>query len=317
MKVEDTAVRVIVIGATGHIGSYLVPKLVNEGFEVIAISRNKQTPYNENPAWLSVTSVALDREKLEQSGQFGQAIAELNPDIVIDLICFTEESARQLVGAVKGKVKHFLHCGTVWVHGDTRSVPTAEGQVKRPLGDYGKNKAAVEEYLHEEYAFQHFPMTVIHPGHIVGPGWVPLNPVGNFNKQVFLDIKQGKKVLLPNLGLETLHHVHADDVAGLFMQAIAHRKNALGESFHAVSNQALTLKGYAHALSDWFAQPAKFSYLPIAEMASHQSEQDFNATVEHISHSTNCSNLKARTLLGFKPKYSSIEAIQESLLEVI
>jgi nucleoside-diphosphate-sugar epimerase len=310
-------VRVIVIGATGHIGSYLVPKLVNQGFEVIAISRNKQTPYNENPAWLSVKSVILDRQELEKSDQFGKAIAKLNPDIVIDLICFTKASAQQLLEAVKGKIKHFLHCGTIWVHGETRAVPTLEEQTKFPLSEYGKDKAEIEQYLHDEFMYQQFPATIIHPGHIVGPGWTPLNPAGNFNEQIFIDISQGKEVILPNLGLETLHHVHADDVASLFIQAIKHRKNALGESFHAVSEQALTLKGYALYLSDWYAQPADLRYLPINEMKHYLNEQDFNATVEHVSHSTNCSNVKAKKLLEFKPKYSSIEAIQESLLEII
>ena len=31
--------RVVVIGATGHIGTYLVPRLVDRGHEVIAVSR--------------------------------------------------------------------------------------------------------------------------------------------------------------------------------------------------------------------------------------------------------------------------------------
>lgn len=309
--------RVIVIGATGHIGSYLVPKLVNQDFEVLAVSRHHQTPYNDNPAWRSVRSITLDRVKLEKQNQFGQAITDLEPDIVIDLICFTKQSAQQLVEAVKGKIKQFLHCGTIWVHGETRAVPTIEEQARYPIGEYGKDKAEVEKYLQDEYAYQQFPSTIIHPGHIVGPGWVPLNPAGNFNEQCFIDISQGNEIILPNLGLETLHHVHAEDVASLFMQAIKHRKNALGESFHAVSNQALTLKGYALSLAEWYAKPANFRYLPIHDMKHHLSEQDFNATIEHVSHSTNCSNLKAQKLLEFCPKYSSLEAIQESLSEII
>jgi hypothetical protein len=44
---------------------------------------------------------------------------------VIDLICYTLESARHLVEALKGQVRQFLHCGTVWVHG-----PGVELQVK-------------------------------------------------------------------------------------------------------------------------------------------------------------------------------------------
>ena len=39
--------RVVVIGATGHIGSYLVPRLVRAGNEVIAVSRGERAPYHE------------------------------------------------------------------------------------------------------------------------------------------------------------------------------------------------------------------------------------------------------------------------------
>lgn len=36
--------RIVVIGATGHIGTYLVPRLVRAGHEVIAISRGIREP---------------------------------------------------------------------------------------------------------------------------------------------------------------------------------------------------------------------------------------------------------------------------------
>ncbi|MFZ0215941.1 MAG: NAD-dependent epimerase/dehydratase family protein, partial [Candidatus Dormiibacterota bacterium] len=31
--------RIVVIGATGHVGTYLVPRLVRAGHEVLALSR--------------------------------------------------------------------------------------------------------------------------------------------------------------------------------------------------------------------------------------------------------------------------------------
>jgi nucleoside-diphosphate-sugar epimerase len=36
-------------------------------------------------------------------------------------------------------------------------------------------------------------------------------------------------------------------------------------------------------------------------------------TWDHIAHSPNCSIAKARTLLGYEPHYSSLEAVRESL----
>ena len=41
--------RVVVIGATGHIGSYLVPRLARDGHEVVAMSRGIRGPYLDSP----------------------------------------------------------------------------------------------------------------------------------------------------------------------------------------------------------------------------------------------------------------------------
>jgi len=43
--------RIVVIGATGHVGGYLVPRLVADGHHVIAITRGSSAPYREDPAW--------------------------------------------------------------------------------------------------------------------------------------------------------------------------------------------------------------------------------------------------------------------------
>ena len=163
--------RVVTIGGTGHVGTYLVPRRVCAGFEVINISRRERAPYQPHGAWKSVRTVKLSRQAEEEAGAFGRKIRELRPDIVIDMICFTEASARHLVEALRGQVRHFLHTGTIWVHGPSVEVPTTEMQPRRPFGEYGIAKAQIEAYLIETTRRDSFPATIIHPGHIVGPGW--------------------------------------------------------------------------------------------------------------------------------------------------
>jgi nucleoside-diphosphate-sugar epimerase len=244
--------RVIVIGATGHVGTYLVPRLVNAGHDVVAISRGAAKPYRPHRAWQGVEIRQMDRDALERAGVFGREIRALEGEIVIDMICFTLDSARQLVEALSGHVSHFLHTGTIWTHGFSAVVPTSEDAPKKPFGAYGVQKAAIERYLLEKARLERFPATLLHPGHIVGPGWNPLNPAGHFDPNVFSILGRGETLTLPNFGLETVHHVHADDIAGLFMAAIANWNASVGESFHAVSDKALTLRGYAEAMSAWF-----------------------------------------------------------------
>lgn len=305
--------KVVIIGATGHVGTYLVPRLVEAGYEVTAMSRGRREPYRPHAAWKSVRELTIDRDAAEQDGTFGRQVAGLEPDIVIDMICFEPDSARHLVEALRGRVQHFLHCGTIWVHGPGVEVPTTETQPRRPFGDYGIKKAATEAYLLDQARRYGFPATVLHPGHIVGPGWMPLNPAGHFNPEVFSRLSRGETLVLPNLGLETVHHVHADDVAQAFMQALAHRSTAVGESFHVVSPAALTLRGYAEAAAAWFGQPARLEFLPWEEWRQTVSAEEAAATWDHIAHSPNCSIAKAERLLEYRPRYSSLQAVREAV----
>jgi nucleoside-diphosphate-sugar epimerase len=305
--------RVVIIGGTGHVGTYLGPRLCAAGYEVISVSRGVRQPYRPHPAWKSVRTVTLDREDLEAAGSFGGEIRALEPDIVVDMICFTLESARGLVESLAGHVQHFLHCGTIWVHGPSVSVPTTETAPRRPFGSYGVQKAAIEAYLIDAARTSGFPATVIHPGHIVGPGWAPLNPAGHFDPEVFSLLAQGRELALPNLGMETVHHVHADDVARAFMAAIERRTVALGEAFHAVSPAALTLRGYAEVMAAWFGQEARLAYLPWPEWKRAHSELEAGQTWDHVAHSPNCSIAKAERLIGYRPRYSSLEAVCESV----
>ena len=305
--------RVVIIGGSGHVGTYLVPRLVAAGFDVINVSRGAREPYQAHGAWASVTQVELDRTAASAAGNFGTQIAALEPDIVIDMICFTLESARHLVEALRGRVQHFLHCGTIWIHGPSVEVPTTEMQPRRPFGDYGIQKAAIEAYLLDEARRNGFPATALHPGHIVGPGWSPLNPAGHFNNAVFSTLAQGRALALPNFGLETVHHVHADDVAQAFMQAITYRSAAVGEGFHVVSPAAVTLRGYAETVAGWFGHSPKLTYLPWEEWKTTVSEEEARATWDHIAHSPNCSIAKAQRLLDYRPRYSSFQAVYEAV----
>ncbi|HTS31187.1 MAG TPA: NAD-dependent epimerase/dehydratase family protein [Bryobacteraceae bacterium] len=305
--------RVVVIGGTGHIGTYLSPRLAEAGHEVVSVSRGQREPYRNHQAWRQITQVVLDRTAEEAQGTFGQRIAELRAEVVIDLTCFTPESARQLVDSLRGRVHQFLHCGTIWVHGHSVQVPTTEDAPRRPFGDYGRRKAAIETYLLDEARNAGFPATVLHPGHIVGPGWPPINPAGNFNLQVFCDLASGHELVLPNLGMETVHHVHAGDVASAFVDAVARRDFAIGESFHVVSSAALTLRGYAESMAAWFGRESRLRFVPWEEWRRSASERDAAVTLDHIAHSPNCSITKAQSLLNYAPAFSSLAAVQESV----
>jgi nucleoside-diphosphate-sugar epimerase len=264
-----------------------------------------------------VEHLVLDRKTEEDAGTFGEQIVKSRPEVVIDITSYTLESAQRLVGALRGRVNHFLHCGTIWVHGPSVEVPTTEDQPRQPIDDYGRRKAAIEAFLLSEVEQQQFPATILHPGHLVGSGWVPLNPAANFNLRIFSALARGEQVLLPNFGRECVHHVHADDVAAAFVNAVERPSAAIGESFHVVSPKALTLFGYAHAVANWFDKEPNLKFLPWEEWNRTVSEREALITWSHIARSPCCSIEKARRLIGYQPRYSSIEAVRESVFALI
>lgn len=300
--------RVVVIGATGHVGTFLIPRLVRAGHDVVAVSRGLREPYVPDEAWREVQRAALDRDAL--AAAFPAAIADFKPDAVIDMTCFTRESAQQLVEGLRGRTDLLLHCGTIWVHGSATAVPISEADVRGPFGDYGTWKAEIEDLLLAESELR---CTVLRPGHITGPGWPMINAVGNLDLEVWRRLAAGKPVTMPNFGLETVHHVHADDVAQAFQLALEHADVAVGNAYNVVSPRAMTLRGIATGVAGWFGRDADLRFVPFAQFRAMTSAELADASYEHIVRSHSMSIEKARTQLGYAPRYTTLQAIADGL----
>jgi nucleoside-diphosphate-sugar epimerase len=304
--------RVVVIGATGHIGSYLVPRLVRAGYDVVAVSRGERAPYHEAVEWRSVQRVTADRDAEDAAGTFGTRIADLKPDAVVDLICFTPEAAHQLVEALRPTRPLLVHCGTIWVHGRAARVPLTEDEPRTAYGDYGVGKAAIEALLQRETLAGGVPSVVLHPGHISGPGWPVITPAGNLDPEVWRRLATGAALPLPALGMGVLNHVHADDVAQAFERALT-RPGAVGGSFHVVAGQAMTCRGLAAGVAGWFGREPVLDLVDWPEFERRVGPAHAGATRDHIERGIAASIDRSREVLGYAPRYSSLEALQESL----
>ena len=127
----------------------------------------------------------------------------------------------------------------------------------------------------------------------------------------------GQEVLLPNFGMETLHHVHAADVAQFILKAIMSRSASVGEAFNVVYDKALSLRGYAEAMYRWFGHEPNLRFLPFDDWKSTQSPDQAIHAFEHISRSHAFSIEKARSRVGYSPRYTSLEAIKEPVSAAI
>lgn len=301
--------RIAIIGGNGQVGSYLIPMLVQKGHDVICVCRGTSKYVHESAELSKIREVHLNRDE----AGFEQKIAELGCDAVVDIICFSKTQAQKMVGALSGNVGHYVAVGSIWIHGPAACVPVTEDEYRNPPDEYGRNKLQLTDYLMEQWQENRFPATVVHPGHIIAPGHSAIvGPQGNRDMAVFLALSKGLKVVLPNFGLETLHHVHAKDVAGIIDAAIRVGEPTFGEEYHAVSPRAITLRGFCEEVAALYNRQARLRFMPYDDFARIVGAANAITTLEHIDRSPSCSPAKAERELGYTTT-TTMDAVVEHL----
>jgi len=156
------------------------------------------------------------------------------------------------------------------------------------------------------------PSVVLHPGHISGPGWPVITPAGNLDPGAWTRLATGQPLPLPDHGLGVLHHVHADDVAQAFELALS-RPAAIGSSFHVVAEQAMTLRGLATGVARWFGREPVLDFMDWPEFERRAGAEHAGTTREHTFRGITASIARAREVLGYAPRFSTLDALHEAL----
>jgi nucleoside-diphosphate-sugar epimerase len=140
-----------------------------------------------------------------------------------------------------------------------------------------------------------------------------INAVGNLDLDVWHRLATGQPVDMPNIGAETVHHVHADDVAQAFQLALERPDIAAGNAYNVVSERAMTLRGIATAVAGWFGREADLRFMPFERFRAGTADELADASWQHIVRSHSMSIDKARRQLGYTPRYTSLQAIADGL----
>jgi nucleoside-diphosphate-sugar epimerase len=93
--------KILIIGGTKFIGPYVVQGLHEKGHEVILFNRGKTI----HPFTFQVTSIQGDRADILS---FKDKFLSFSPDVVIDMIPYSENDAKHLAGILVGLVQHIV-----------------------------------------------------------------------------------------------------------------------------------------------------------------------------------------------------------------
>ena len=93
--------KILIIGGTGFIGSYVTQMFVQSGHEVAIFHRNKET----SDASLNAIEIIGIRDKILN---YRNEFLSFNPDLVIDIIPYTAQDIWGLKMAIKGVTENLL-----------------------------------------------------------------------------------------------------------------------------------------------------------------------------------------------------------------
>ena len=299
------AMKICLIGGTGHIGSFLTPMLVGDGHDVTVVTTGR-TKATADPAWQKVT---LTRGQYRTDDPaWCNLIEQIGAEVVIDILGADVPS---LYEATRTTCRHLIVCGSVWMFGPAQSVPTPDQtQGPCPFDSYA-NRYAQMLQVREQAERDGKPFSAIMPPNIAGPGKIPLEGMGGRDIEVHRDHQRGRPVPLPD-GCNTLiGPCDAEDIARAFALAVNQRDAAAGELFNVGSAYALPAPQFVEAYATIYGNPIPIEWVD-SQRYKTEILPDLGSHAHFYLHM--CPDIaKLRTALGYEPQYTPEATLERAV----
>jgi len=313
---------VLVTGGKGFLGQHLVSRLDELGEKVRIFARipegQKEEPVN-NVVWGDIRDTKAVNRAVEGVdavihlvSNFRKGGSDKNEAYSINV----EGTENVLNASLKYGVKRLIHCSTIGVHGDVRSIPANEETAFNPGDLYQETKLIAEKRVWEFYKKTGLPTTVIRPISLLGPGDLRM-------LKLFRMIKRGRFVMVGH-GNVLFQPAYIDDVVRGFLLCL-HNEKAVGEVFIIGGDEYLPLKALVRLIaSDLKVPPPKLKLplVPVLWLATLCEHLCAPFGIEPPLHRRRVSFFqnnrafsieKAKRVLAYKPQVSLREGIQRSI----
>lgn len=282
---------VLIVGGTGLISTGITRQLVDAGHEVTCFTRGE----TEDRVPDAVSFVHGDRN---DDADLRAAREEVDPDVVIDMVCFGPDQARSAIEVFDG-IEQYIFCSTVDVyHRPPATNPVTEDAPREPpVSEYGENKAAAEDVFFDAHG-DAFAATVLRPWSTYGEGGPVLHTFGT--DCYYLDrIRKGKPIVVHGDGSSIWGPCHRDDVAAAFVNAVGN-ETAYGEAYHVTSEENVSWNQYHRIVAEAMDAPEpELVHVPTDQLVEAVPDRT-GMLVDHFQFSTVFDNAKARRDLDFE-----------------
>ena len=294
-----------VIGGSGHIGKNLVHMLLEDGHEVTIITSGGR-PIPDTDEWRKVKRVRYRYKR--DDPDWPKVLRDVNADVVVDIVG-TDVPATY--DALKNSAKQLVACGSIWMFGEARVVPTPE--------------ETQNECIFEGYAVRYrelletrdrakrdgFLFAAVMPPNIAGAGQIPLDCLGGRSIEVHKAHQRGEPVPLPEPGETLIGPCDAEDVARGFFLAVKHPQEAAGEIFNVGSAYAFPAWQFVEVYAGVYGKPIPIKWVSWQEYSTVISPSP-GAHLHFKAHM--CPDIsKIRSKLGYAPKYTPEESLERGV----
>lgn len=295
--------KVLVIGGTGLMSTFIVQQLLDRGDTVSVFNRGQ----SEKRFHGTVEEIRGDRW---QYPAFEAEMTGRSFDAVVDMVAFHPDNAFSILRAFRGRVKQLVVCSTVCVYGGPLTrLPATDDEPHRPVGDYGRNKSAIEKILLDADGVEGTRTTVLRPSYTTGEG---ANCSGLLFDDSTVDrLRKGLPVLVMDDGKAAWAIAHASDVARGFVNALLNPK-AYGQAYHLTSDEHTTWKGVFEAMAQ--AAGGRFHMASIPTDFLYAAAPRRAVGVRYIyQYPSVFDNSKAARDLGFKTTVPLVETFRRQI----
>jgi nucleoside-diphosphate-sugar epimerase len=227
--------KCLVTGAAGFIGSSLVRRLVSEGHDVRGIIHHTQPTYFDKRVEYSsgdITDTAFLKPVMDQIDvvfHCAAVVKDYGPKDVFNRI--NVEGTKNLIAASEASsVKKFIFLSHI------------KYESGKNTGYYHETKAIAEQSLMEKFTHDQFPVVIIRPGNVYGPGattWV-MRPLQAIQKNRIALIDKGTGIFL---------HTYIENLLDALVVALREPR-AVGEIIDITDGDNTTTWGdYLNALA--------------------------------------------------------------------
>jgi len=297
--------KALVFGGTGWVGHRIALALAEDGYEVTVCSRGGMTEFSA-----AVSSLRQLRADKNNPAELERIFAEERYDLVVDSVP-SEAAIQGMANHARG-LKHYLHCSST---GGYAPLPFLPGDETAPYPGFAVSwmqKKRVDELAMGLFQQNGFPATIIRPCYISGPGKNPLDNLGGRRNDFIADIQAEKELDVVNDGQALLQPIHVDDLATAFVLAARSSRQSIGQIYNICLEKAVTLNRYLEISASALNVGVKLHHLPLEAMLQKYTGKIDEIGLRFLAQHMCFDITKAKTQLGFRPRHSTAETIEEN-----